>query len=125
MPWALNSVILWWALSKVKSRGYSHVKVYGDVLPKWVSFFTRKSLDMTIQKILKQRVPFYEKCKKKLKSAVFEVKKKQLKMGPDFQNFGEKNSQTNHFGGEKILPYISNFIPISYFKTKSIKTPYG
>ena len=57
-------------------RGYSHVKTYGDVPPKWVTFFTKKSLDMgpILFKKSLQEGPMSQKLRKiNVKSAIFEV----------------------------------------------------
>ena len=56
--------------------GYSHVKAYGDVLPKWVTFSPKilnRHGSHFGQKSSQRRVPFYKICKKIVKSAVFEA----------------------------------------------------
>ena len=72
--------------------GYSHVKAYEDVPPKWVSFSP---------KILRQVFHFGQKnpyrrgsrftriAKQNVKSALFEAEKSST-MGPDLQNLEKK-----------------------------------
>ena len=57
--------------------GYSHVKAYGNVAPKWVTFSPKilRHGSQLGKKILKRRVPFHKNCKKFVKSAVFEAAK--------------------------------------------------
>ena len=87
------------------SRGYSHVKAYGEVPPKWVNFY-QKSLDMDpifVKKILKGS-HFTKFVEKNVKSAIFEVKKP-LEMGLDFRKFKKKNVYSTTFRVSKILRY--------------------
>ena len=87
----------------MQSGGYSHIKAYGDVLPKWVTLSQKKSLDtgpILVKKSLEEG-PISQKLqknknKKNVKSAVFVVENP-LEMGPDLR----KNSQISHFLRDK------------------------
>ena len=83
--------------------GYSHVKAYGDVLPKWL-LFQQKSLDtgpILVKKILRRGFHFTKSTKKIVKSALFEVEKP-LQIGPDLRKISKKNLLNQpFFEGEK------------------------
>ena len=68
--------------------GYSHVKAYRDVLPKWVTFSPKilRHGSNFGQKILRRGSHFTKKCEKIEKLAVFEVEKP-LEMGPNLRTF--------------------------------------
>ena len=56
-----------------RGRGYSHVKAYGNVPSKWVTFspkIVRHESHFGKKKILRRRVPFHKICKQIVKSAV-------------------------------------------------------
>ena len=70
--------------------GNSHIKVYGDVLPK-------SDKDPTlVKKILRRGSHFTKIVKKMVKSAVFEAQNP-FEMGPDLRNFQKKSSNQLYF----------------------------
>ena len=87
---------------------YSHVKIYGDVAPKWVSFSPKihRQGSHFRQKSLKEG-PSLRKLRKKVKNHPFlrlkkKRKKKLLKMGPDFRKF-RCSGQISRFLREKNI----------------------
>ena len=69
-----------------RGGGYWHVKAYGDVLPKWVTFSPKilRHVSQFGQKSPKRSVPFHKLWEKIVKSAVLEAEKP-LEMGLNFQ----------------------------------------
>ena len=70
-------------------EGYSHVKAYRNVLPKWVTFspkIPRYGSHFGFKKILRGGSHFTKNCEKIVKSAVFETIKP-LEMGLDLLKF--------------------------------------
>ena len=68
--------------------GYSHVKAYGDVPPKWVTFSAKilRHGSHFGQKILRRGSHFKKIAEKIVKTAIFEVQKP-LEMGPGLRKF--------------------------------------
>ena len=89
--------------------GYSHVKAYGYVPPRWVTFsqkILRHGSHFGV-KILRRGSHFTKIAgkKKMVKSTVFEVEKP-LVMGSDLRKFqGGKNVKSAVFWGRKILRF--------------------
>ena len=73
-------------------REYLHVKAYGDVLPKWVTFSPKilRHWSHFGPKNPYKGVPFYKNCEKLVKSAVFEVEKPLERNGSGFAKNSKK-----------------------------------
>ena len=81
---------VWWVLAKAL---HSHVKVYGDVPPKCLSFSQRNLRNGSHFGQIILRQGFHSSFeKKKVKSAIFEAEKP-LEMGPDLKKFQKKGKK--------------------------------
>ena len=91
---------------------YSHVKAYGDVQPKWVTFSAKilRHGSLFAQKKYLEEGPILQKSWKNCKISQFEVEKP-LEMGPDFRKFWKKALNQPFFQGEKSLDMGKGFRP--------------
>ena len=92
--------------------GYSHVKAYGDVPPKWVTFSAKilRHGSHFAQKKSLEEGPISQKSRKNRKISHFEVEKP-LEMGPDLQKIRKKALNQPFFEGEKSLDMGKGFRP--------------
>ena len=122
----LHKRTTWVAVGPSYPVGYSHVKAYRDVPPKWVTFWPkilRHGSQFGHKKSLEEGPISQNMKKKNVKSAIFEAEKP-LKMGIDLRKFRKKCLfsrfliEKNH----KIWVGVSDLGPHNPFKN-NLSTP--